>query len=60
MSATTYGHNPTRINKVWFVVLFAGIMLFSVTKTIHRGIQQIALDSASAQAQVDALMNDPH
>ena len=60
MSATTYGHNPTRINKVWFVALFAGIMLFSVTKTIFAGIQQIAHDSAEAQARVDALMNDPH
>ncbi|MDQ5927603.1 MAG: hypothetical protein QG633_41 [Patescibacteria group bacterium] len=53
-------HNVAHINKMWFVVLFAGFMLFSVTKTIYRGIQQIAIDSASAQAQVDALMNEPH
>lgn len=53
-------HNVARINKMWFVVLFAGFMMFSVTKTIYNGIKQIAIDSASAQAQVDALMNDPH
>jgi|GEM_PF-6144172 len=53
-------HNVARINKMWFVVLFAGFMLFSVTKTIYRGIQQIAIDSAAAQAQVNALMNNPH
>jgi hypothetical protein len=60
MSATAYGHSPAHINKVWFVALFAGIMLFSVTKTIFNGIEQIARDSVEAQAQVDALMNDPH
>ncbi len=49
-----------RINKMWFVVVFASIMVFSVTRTIYRGIQQIAIDSAAAQEQVDALMNNPH
>lgn len=53
-------HNVARINKMWFVVLFAGFMMFSVTKTIYSGIKQIAIDSAAAQEQVDALMNEPH
>ena len=56
---TTYIRNVF-VNKVWFVALFAGIMLFSVTKTIFNGIEQIARDSAEAQARVDELMNDPH
>jgi hypothetical protein len=53
-------HNVARINKMWFVVLFASFMLFSVTKTIYGGIKQIAIDSAETQARVDELMNDPH
>ena len=49
-----------RINKMWFVVAFAALMVFSVTRTIYRGIQQIALDSVAAQEQVNAIMNDSH
>lgn len=56
---TTYVRNVF-VNKVWFVALFAGIMLFSVTRTIFNGIEQIARDSAESQQRVNELMNGPH
>lgn len=44
------------VNKMWFVALFAFVMLVTVSHAIARGVDEILEDQAYAQARIEELL----
>ncbi len=57
---TISSRGNTNVSKIWLLVVFAFVMMISITWKLFQGLEEIALHTTEASAQINDLMNDSH
>ncbi|MEK7578999.1 MAG: hypothetical protein AAB460_00480 [Patescibacteria group bacterium] len=57
---TIHSHGNTNVSKIWFVVVFAFVVLLGISWKVYASLEEIALHTNHMTDDLRDLMDDPH